>query len=77
MARVRVPAGPFFVTFHFELNYSFFVGPLGLVGLGFSIRLVLSVRVSFYVYSMDSKSFWTTIDVFVAYIGRIADRLLL
>ena len=29
----------FFVTFHFQLNYSFLVGRLGLAGLGFSIKV--------------------------------------
>jgi len=57
----------FSLTFHFQLNYSFFfvgrVGlvQLGLVGLGSALGLVLSFRVSFYVNSMDSKSF----DMFV------------
>ena len=55
----------FFVTLHVQFNHSlltFFVGRLGLVRLGFSIRVL---RVSFYVHSMDSKSFWIAIDVFV------------
>jgi len=35
-----------FVTFHFQLNYSFnslFAGRSGLVGLGFSIRVSVTV----------------------------------
>jgi len=59
-----------FVTLYFRLNYSFFVGRLGLVGLGFSnLGLVLRSRVSFCIYSMDSKSFWIAV-------GRIAHRVL-
>ena len=33
----------FSVTFHFQLNYGFFVGRLGLVGLAFSIRVSVTV----------------------------------
>jgi len=44
--------GHFLVTFHFQLSYSFFVGWLRLVGLGFSM-LVLRFSFSFYVYLMD------------------------
>jgi len=37
-------ASPLFsVTFHFQLNYSFFVGRLGLLGLGFRIRVSVTV----------------------------------
>jgi len=36
---------------------------MGQLGLG--LGLVLWFTVSFYVYSMDSKSFWIAIDVFV------------
>jgi len=55
----------FSVTFHFQLNYRFFVGQLALVGLEFSIRV--SGKFSFCLYSIDDKLFWiaTGIDVFL------------
>ena len=48
-----VPPGPFLLTFQFQLNYSYL----------WSVR-VSRVRVSFYLYSMDNKSFSIAIDVF-------------
>ena len=43
----------------------FFMGRLGVVGLGFSIRVSVKCWDQFYVYSLDSKPFWIAIDMFV------------
>jgi len=41
------------------------MGRLGVVGLGFSIRVSVKCWDQFYVYSLDSKPFWIAIDMFV------------
>jgi len=44
LPRLRLAQKLNFVTFYFQLNYSFFLGKLVLVGLGF--RITISVRFS-------------------------------
>jgi len=76
---VRVPPGPFSLHFTFNLIIVFLVhmGRLRFSGLGFKItvKVILWVGVSFYVYSTDTESFWTTSEYL--YIQLIQDRLLL